>query len=94
MWFNEDLIFFDGPEEIARQRADSVGNLKPVSGHIPDGIAKAYDEGGKLIGAIRFKNNYAEGSATIYGLKLTFSRGNRNGKAVGILSGNRRQVIS
>jgi antitoxin component YwqK of YwqJK toxin-antitoxin module len=93
MWISEELIFFDGSEEIARQRADPIGNLKPISGRIPDGKTEAYGESGELLGTIQFKDNLAEGPATIGNQKLSFLHGNRNGEATATLSGNRRQVI-
>ena len=59
--YNSELIFKQGAKEIARQHTDDWGNITPISGIVPDALAKGYFPDGKLRMEIPFEHNHAEG---------------------------------
>ncbi len=59
--YNSELIFKQGAKEIARQHTDTWGNIAPVSGTVPDGLATGYYPDGKPMMKIPFEHNHAEG---------------------------------
>ena len=81
-----EYVFYRDGKKIAQQKENEYGDILHITGKIPDGTVKGYDESGRLEYECNYKDNKLEGVIRVYyeSGKLMKEWGYKNNKLNGL----------